>query len=323
MAESAEPADASSGRRPTQWWRWVLGLGILATMIGVVGPGQLFETFARIDPGPAIAVIGLSLVWLGLAGLNVWVLLRPMTPIRLSVFLPVYATSWAASQLLPGQLGDATQVLLLRKHGVPAAQSGAAYLVDKAASFAWMSLVALYGVGRYTPGLSERLDTARLATFLLAGVVAVGLGIVVALRLPARDGGLAARLQGLLRHTLAELGGMRGHPGALALNLSLTLIKWAVMAAMYVGAFRAFGTVIAVEPAAIVPVMSSLVGYLPITVGGAGTMEITGIYLFGRLGIEAATVLAVYLFFRVELLVIALLLAIVGGGPGTGSARGG
>lgn len=295
-------------RRPAEWWRWALGLGLLMLLVGVVGPRRLAETFARIEAGPALAVVALSLVWLGLSGLNVWLLLRRLRPLPLRVFLPIYGTSWAAAQLLPGQLGDATQVLLLRRHEVPVAQSGAAYLVDKAVSFGWMSVVALYGVARFAPGLSSR----GLALVPVLGLAAAACGVWLVLELPAGAGGLVERLQNLLRRTGHELAEMRRHGGALALNLGLTLVKWGVTALMYVGAFRAFGQAISFEAAATLPIMSSLVGYLPITVGGAGTIEITGVYLFGRIGIDAAVVLAVYLFFRAELLAIALLAAVGG-----------
>ena len=110
----------------------------------------------------------------------------------------------------------------------------------------------------------------------------------------------------------------RAHPGTLAANVALTGVKWLVMALLYLWAFRAFGTTVGLVPAATIPVISSLVGYLPVTVGGIGTMEWTAVALFGGLGIAGPAVLMVYLFLRAVLLVAALLLlvGIRGTGPG-------
>ena len=101
---------------------------------------------------------------------------------------------------------------------------------------------------------------------------------------------------------------MRHHGGALALNGTLTVVKWLINASYYWVTFRAFGFEVSFEAAATLPVMSSLVGYLPITAGGAGTTEWTATFLFARVGATAATVVSAYLFLRVLHLSIALLL---------------
>lgn len=309
LAAEAGSTRRDPPRRRVGWWRWALSLGLLVALVAIAGPRELAATFARVDPWLALAVIAISLAWLLLAGFKVWILLRRLAPIRLLTFLPVYGTSWAAALLLPSQLGDATQVLMLRRHAVPAARSGAAYLVDKFFSLGWLFLVAVYGVGRFTPGLQGWW----LALPPLAAVAAALAGWALLRRARPRPGSLMARAHGLIWETLRQLRELRQHRGALALNLTLTLVKWLVMASLYMTAFRAFGTSVPFVAAATLPVMSSLVGYLPITVGGAGAIELTGVFLFGLIGVESATAVAVFLFFRVELLVIALVLVALGG----------
>jgi len=288
-----------------RWGRWLLGLGLLAVLIRVAGPSQLAATFSQIDLGRAVEAVALSVLWLLLGACNVWILLRLVAPVPLSTFVPIYGTSWAASYLLPGQLGDATQVLLLRHHDVPVSRSGAVYLLDKAISLTWLFVVAAYGIGLYIPGIR-----GWWLALLPLGALIVSVGCVaILLRMRAREGGLLARLQGLVTSTLAELQGMmRHHGGALALNGTLTVVKWLINASYYWVTFRAFGFEVSFEAAATLPVMSSLVGYLPITVGGAGTTEWTATFLFARVGATAATVVSAYLFLRVLHLSIALLL---------------
>jgi uncharacterized membrane protein YbhN (UPF0104 family) len=91
----------------------------------------------------------------------------------------------------------------------------------------------------------------------------------------------------------------------------LTAIKWIVMTAMYLLAFRVFGARISPASAATIPVIASLVGYVPITIGGAGTMEWTAVTLFGGLGVDQSTVVVAYLFLRAVLIGWALLLMLV------------
>jgi uncharacterized protein (TIRG00374 family) len=80
------------------------------------------------------------------------------------------------------------------------------------------------------------------------------------------------------------------------------------MALLYLAAFHAFGSPINFEAAATIPVMSSLVGHIPVTVGGAGTMEWTAVLLFKQVGVDNSSVFSVYLLLRSVLIVTALLI---------------
>ncbi len=44
--------------------------------------------------------------------------------------------------------------------------------------------------------------------------------------------------------------------------------------------------------------MSTLIGYIPISVGGIGTVEWSAVYLFSQEGLSKAIVLATYLVLR-------------------------
>jgi uncharacterized membrane protein YbhN (UPF0104 family) len=99
----------------------------------------------------------------------------------------------------------------------------------------------------------------------------------------------------------------------LAVNLGITIVKWLTLTVAYAWALRAFGFEAPVFAAATIPVISSLVGYVPVSVGGLGTTEWTAVALFGRVGVPEATVLAVYLFLRAVLIVLAAVLLSLGG----------
>jgi uncharacterized protein (TIRG00374 family) len=286
------------------WWRWVVGVGLLVLLVTFIGANELLEIFRRASAIWIVVIVGLSFAWLFLGAFNVWLLLRRLTAVRLGTFLGVYVTSWATSLVLPGQLGDASQVLLLRRHGVPAASSSAAYLADKIISLSWLVVVAAYGVGRYTTSVTGYV----LVAFPLVVIVGAVVGSALLLRTPLKLGRVLDRGREVIRRVAEQLMIFRRHLGTVVLNVSLTLVKWVLMASLYLAAFHAVGTTVTFEAAATIPVMSSLVGYIPVTVGGAGTMEWTAVVLFRRVGLEGAVVLSAYILLRVVLILGALAL---------------
>jgi uncharacterized protein (TIRG00374 family) len=300
--DSAKPG---SGKDPWFWWRLAIGIGLLVLLVGVVGLDRVIAAAADARPGWALTVVAMAGVWLCLGAVNVWILLRHLAPIPLRDFLGVYITSWAASLLIPGQLGDVTQVVLLRRHGVDPSRSGAAYVVDKVVSLSWMLAAGACGVALYLP----RARGWWLVAPPLLIVAALLAGLALLRRTPATES--SGRVRRFLVRLSEQVRSFRGERGALAANVALTGLRWTVMGAMYLLAFRAFGSPIGLVAAGTIPVIASLAGYLPITIGGAGVMEWTAVALFRGLAIEEHAVVVVYLFLRTVLLVWALVLLLV------------
>lgn len=305
-------------------WRWAVGGLLLVILVLVVGPEEIWQTVRGASFRWAAVVLATAGLWLFVGGLNVWILLRRLARVRLTTFLRIYAASWAASLLLPGQLGDATQIILLRRHGVSADQSGAAYVVDKVFSLTWMLLVAVSGAALYLPPLGYRI-WLFLVPLALIPLGFLGLYLI---RFATKDrDGLVARARRWIDRLTGQLRKFLRFPGTLCLNLALTVFKWLAMAWIYLASFRAFGAPVPFAQASTIPVMSSLVGYIPITVGGAGTMEWSAVALFDRLGVEPATVVSAFLLPRLLLLTAGLVL-IVGvrglraGGQGSSTSSG-
>ena len=282
-------------------WRLVVGIGLVALLLLLVGREDLAATLRAASPLRGFAVVLLLYVWLLLGALNVWLLLRRLVPLPLRRFLPAYLDAWATSLLLPGQLGDATQILFLRGERVPMSSSGAAYLVDKVLSLSWLIAVATFGVCYHFP-----IDASRIAPWLAWVFAGVAASVAILYRLWRRESRWIEGLLARVRRLGAQIGTFAHYRWTVALNLGLTIAKWIVLAVIYRAAFWVFGVEIGWVTAATFPVMSSLVGYLPISVGGAGTMEWTAVALFATVGIAAADVLCAYLLLRVVLLSSAL-----------------
>ena len=56
----------------------------------------------------------------------------------------------------------------------------------------------------------------------------------------------------------------------------------------------------------VIPVMSTLVGYIPVSVGGIGTVEVSAVMLFKMLGVAESIVISAYLFLRLLQYLLAL-----------------
>jgi uncharacterized membrane protein YbhN (UPF0104 family) len=238
--------------------------------------------------------------WFLLGVINVWLLLRRLAFVPFATFSQIYATSWAASLLLPGQLGDATQIVLLRPYDVPIAASSAAYVTDKAISLGFLLLVAGAGIALYTP----------LPIWWLLGLVvigtAIGVGALAAMwQLVPLSGDRPSAVRRAFSGVADHLSVFANEPQVLVVNLMITIVKWGLVAVSYSCAFRTFDVPIPASAAATIPAISSLVGYLPVTVGGIGTTEWTAVALFGRVGASGAVVLATYLFLRSVLIAVA------------------
>jgi uncharacterized protein (TIRG00374 family) len=85
---------------------------------------------------------------------------------------------------------------------------------------------------------------------------------------------------------------------AILLNIIGTVIKWVVVSAAYYLAFYSFGVKVTWPEVGIIPIISTLVGYLPISVGGIGTVELCAVYLFSLISIDRVYVIDVYIFLR-------------------------
>ena len=151
-------------------WRWAVALVLLTTLIVASGPQLLWETLRTANLAWALAAACLLVPWFMLGVVNVWLLVRRLAPLPFGTFVKVYAASWASSIVLPGQMGDATQIPLLRRYGVPVSASSAAYVTDKTLSLAFMVVVAILGIVVY---LLVQLNGRWVAPVAAAGLLAL------------------------------------------------------------------------------------------------------------------------------------------------------
>ncbi len=269
-------------------FRCAAAVALITGLVWFAGPYNLLRTFASLNPAIALACALVIAIFFLLGSVNVWWLLQCRHAIRYATFLRSYAYGFSLGLLSPGQIGDVSLVLFLRNGGVPVSKSGAAYTMDKLITLLVLSLIAVFGLLRY-----RLLSVGHLliGVAILAGVA----GVTWLLIARGRSGN---RLVTAIQKIAREIAEYRFHLKTILGNVLLTGLKWLVLCVAYYLAFLAFGTSVRWPDIGVIPVMSTLVGYIPISVAGIGTVEVSAVMLFKMLGVAEAIVISVYLFLR-------------------------
>jgi uncharacterized protein (TIRG00374 family) len=258
-----------------------------------VGWGQFFQSLRELNFSLGLATTICLTGLFALGGLNPWLLLRALHPVPFCRFMVAFIHGYAVGLILPGQLGDASLTLFLQKSGVPIHKSGSAYLIDKVTTLSLFLLVAGYGLHLLSIDIRVKWILTFLSIFALLSVLVY----FILWRTPSKS-----KLAGLVNNGLgAVIEAMRVFADRwhlLLMNFGVTLLKWLLMSLCYSLAFRSFGVTVDWPFAAIIPVLSTLSGYIPVSAGGIGVVEWSAVYWFSLIGIEKQDVLCVYVFLR-------------------------
>lgn len=258
-----------------------------------VGLNSLWATFLKIDFVWGILAAICNLTFFVLGAFNIWLLLRVMQPIPFTEYARSYIYALSINLFAPGQLGDASIALFLKKQGIPLRRSGLAYLIDKIVTVFVLFCIAWYGAHIFLP----EINPVWFIVMPFAGLSAIVFAIVIIQKVPS-DFKYVLKAKQWTISTLDELKSVRDKWHILILNTFLTIVKWLVMCLSYYCAFRSFGQFIPWPEIGIIPVLSTLVGYIPVSVGGIGTVEYSAVSLFSIMGVAETIVLSTYLFLR-------------------------
>jgi uncharacterized protein (TIRG00374 family) len=280
-------------RKWLHYFRYAVALFLLVFLVTSIGLIPLLEALSKVSLAWGAATASCLVFLFILGAFNTWLLLQAMHPIEFFRFLQGYTYSWAMNLITPGQLGDASISIFLKKVGIPYSCSSISYLLDKMITLTVLCCVGWYGASILIPDIPGFL----FLLFPLAAIL-IGVSIFALIRRVSPQNRAIDGLLILINEIRRDIRIFHEMWHILVVNLILTVAKWLLLTLCYYVAFRAFNTHVEWPSIAIIPVLSTLVGYLPISVGGIGTVEFTAVYLFTIIGIESSTVLTVYLFLR-------------------------
>lgn len=273
--------------------RLFVAAALLIFLVSYVGFDTIIDVMISIKPINAIA-IGLGLMlFLSLGAFNVWILLGVVHKINYNVFVRVYFYSWAVGLITPGQLGDASIVLLLKKYQIPFRRTGLIYIIDKAITLFVFFIIALYGC--HMIGSSLQIAWYRIIVMsLIIGLIAI---MIIAVLLKLGNFNITNKLINV-GELLSEIKRFRSNWHVIVVNMTITITKWLLISFVFYFSFYSLHTSIKWPEIAVIPIMSTLVGYIPVSIAGIGTVEITATYLFSTIDVPENIVVSVYLLIR-------------------------
>jgi uncharacterized membrane protein YbhN (UPF0104 family) len=278
--------------------RLIVGLSILGYLIYIIEPAAIVKVLGRIDYAWVPVWLAAYILCLALGALNIHFLLRPFTNVSYITLLRYDMVATSLGYFTPSQIGAPISLALnLKKEdGVLYSRSVSALLIDKLSTFLVASALAVVGVVRAFSLLDLKFAFgARFATRSFFVVVIVAL-LVLSVSIAAYF--RSQRIRKITRDVLEALGSYRDQKKYLVMNLLVTIVIQCTFALIWVITFRTIGDFVEFQTMITTVPAISLVAYIPLTVGGIGTQELSAVFLWRAAGVSAEIGLSSFLVAR-------------------------
>jgi len=124
----------------------IIGLAILAGTLYYIGFESIVENFSKMDIIYLPAVLIFSLASIFINSLNLFLLGNLFQKLSVSKAFDFVFTSFAATMVTPGRLGQISIVYMLKKHGFELGEATALVFVDKAVTIFVLSVFGSMGI---------------------------------------------------------------------------------------------------------------------------------------------------------------------------------
>lgn len=284
----------SDFRKSFQLFRWIVGIGILACLIYFVDPRSLWKSLKEAHWEYIPLWISVALVGQVLGAFNIYILIRPFANVKFRKIFYYDIVASAVGTFTPMQIGRVVSLaVFLKKDSVRLYQSASVAIVDKlislcvTISFAVLGVVFLY------------IELFRQDIHLL-GELSL-LWIIPTLLLRTEDS-LYLRSRRLIREQFSGVAQSTAmyinHRKYLAMSCISTILVQLLGAFQLMIAFAAIGQAVSYFEMVFTLPFLSIVGNLPITIGGLGVQELVAIHIWKGLSIAPDKVLSAFLFSR-------------------------
>ncbi|SPF50175.1 membrane hypothetical protein [Syntrophobacter sp. SbD1] len=272
----------------------IITVGLIVYLLQSCHPQQLLSTILDINISLACIIFIINLALLACGALNLWLLLNSICRIPFRSFMNSYIYGYAINLFAPGQLGDASVAIFLKDHGIYYSQSALAYAVDKLITLIFILLIGCIGAKYIIVGFTEPIWIFGIP--IICVLVGAG-GSALLLYIPY-DTGKLGRIKSFITNIYKESLQWKSKGQAITINIVITILRWLLLSVIYYLAFRAFGVDAKWPAVGIIPIVSTLIGYIPISIGGIGAVELCAVYLFSLISIDRVYVIDVYIFLR-------------------------
>jgi uncharacterized protein (TIRG00374 family) len=284
----------------------IFGILLIVFLIKYYDPVEIISSYKYLSL-KNIILSSICIILSTLIGsFNLYIFLYEIKKISFLFFLKIYWLSWAFGLIAPGQIGDvATIGFLLKKKGLNYSIGFSRSVIDKIISLFVVLCFSLYGIIFYFNIFNYfRIDSLVLIFILLVIICYL---LLIFLK----------KISNILQNKNGILGSFGNFINEISfiiknlklkilVNILITFIKIILIGSAYWYVFAAIGhdnqSVLVITSLA---ALAGLVAYLPISLNGIGTVEVSGVFLFGKFGIPSEQVLAAYLLLRLMVLMLA------------------
>ncbi|MBN2331315.1 MAG: flippase-like domain-containing protein [Candidatus Aenigmarchaeota archaeon] len=278
----------------------IIGIAMMAYIILSIGPAEVIQTFNRVDASYLVPAVLLFMVSMGIQNLK-WEYMIKKQGINLGFWtlFRIYFIGTFYGIITPGRVGNFIRIGYIKKRtSKSTGECAVSIVLDKVLEFAALSMLAAAGIIMMANYISFEIFVAITllliaffsATFLLLrkGSSMSVLKIFWRLFVP---GSMKARAKDAFNSFYENILDWKD----MMIPLSLTLIGWVILYTSTYMIALSLGMVIPQYIFIAIMPIATLIGILPVTVGGWGTREATLILLFSVFGIgsEATVVMSI------------------------------
>ncbi len=254
---------------------------------------------------PLSAMIAAGLVFMFLGALKLWLLIKVFAPANFSLFVSYFFLAVSVGSVAPTVLCDISLLALLKNEGIPTSQGLSAVLVDRVITLA--VCVVLF------------MPCAFLFLVPIDNFLLVSFGLILVLGLISwrwlwrklMFSNIFRRFPAVYRFQQALSDLVSQHWQSLLWNVGITIIRGIVSGLSIIFAFMAVEQPASLFPTICITNSLSLISLLPITIGGLGVYEGSGILIFEKLGLCAERVLVALTYQRANIIFMSLLILLL------------
>jgi len=276
--------------------RLTLGILLVILLIWNVSIDKLLLSVAQTSLPYLLLAISYQYASILLGSFNQYILFTAFSNLPFKTFLTAYFKAYAFGLLLPSQIGDASIAFFLKSKGLYYSQTLSVYILDKFLTFILYVLVLFLFLGDIM-GYPEIFSLSLLIA--LGFLISIVFYIIVRLTSSFPVSWRENRLMRFIHNLSSQLIFFaKHHPFLLLINFFLTFFKLGLVMLCYHAMITALNYSLSIWKVGLAALASGIVGYIPVSIQGLGTVEAVALLNFKTLGVSPPDVLVCYFVLR-------------------------
>lgn len=287
--------------------RWSIVAGFIVYVLIFIKPISLINQLENVDSVYLPFWVVLYLFALTLGSLNIYILLAPFYEGNFLAILKIDFFAASIGYFTPGQIGNPISLLrALKLKEISYTQSILVFILDKTISLVVAFILGTIGLILIISPYGEiHLNSFHVSKiFIISTAILIVIGLCVLLL----NHKIYMKIKFRMHELLNLLRLYKHRKKLIIINIISTLSIQVILAASWYLAFLSLGnSVNYITILLTIPVLT-IVGYLPISVGGIGTQEFSAVFIWSFVGLSAPSVIAIFVLIRLLTYIVSFLI---------------